>query len=335
MRQNKSLASLSLDLDNQWSYMKTHGDVGWKSFPSYLDVVVPRVLDFLRRREKKITVFIVGQDAALEKNSDALAQISAAGHEIGNHSFNHEPWLHLYTPRQIEEELALAEEHIERVTGQRPIGFRGPGFSLSQAVLDVLARRGYQYDATTLPTFLGPLARAFYFMTAKLSEEQKRERALLFGSVKEGFRRVRQYRWQLSAGDLIEIPVTTMPLFRVPFHLSYVLYLSRVSPRLALGYFKLGIALCRLTGTQPSVLLHPLDFLGADDVGELSFFPAMDMPGARKMQIVGDALDVLSSWFDVVPLREHANALRQTTALPLVLPRFREPIGRPIEPITE
>ena len=27
-------ASLSLDLDNQWSYMKTHGDDGWESYPS-------------------------------------------------------------------------------------------------------------------------------------------------------------------------------------------------------------------------------------------------------------------------------------------------------------
>ena len=42
----KPVASLSLDLDNQWSYMKTHGDAGWDAYPSYLDVVVPRVLDF-------------------------------------------------------------------------------------------------------------------------------------------------------------------------------------------------------------------------------------------------------------------------------------------------
>ena len=25
----KPIASLSLDLDNKWSYMKTHGDAGW------------------------------------------------------------------------------------------------------------------------------------------------------------------------------------------------------------------------------------------------------------------------------------------------------------------
>ena len=32
----KPLASLSLDLDNQWSYMKTHGDAGWEALPTYL-----------------------------------------------------------------------------------------------------------------------------------------------------------------------------------------------------------------------------------------------------------------------------------------------------------
>src|SRR5262249_51759111 len=128
----KPVASLSLDLDNKWSYMKTHGDPGWTSFPSYLDIVVPRVLDFLKSRNQKISFFIVGQDAALAKNLEALSKISAAGHEIGNHSFHHEPWLHLYSVGQIESELASAEKHIERATGQRPVGFRGPGFSLSR-----------------------------------------------------------------------------------------------------------------------------------------------------------------------------------------------------------
>jgi len=40
-------------------------------------------------------------------------------------------------------------------------------------VLDVLVRRGYRFDASTLPTYIGPLARAYYFMTAKLQREQR------------------------------------------------------------------------------------------------------------------------------------------------------------------
>ena len=51
----RPLCSLSLDLDNLWSYLKTHGEAGWDEYPSYLDVVVPRVLKFLADRRLKIT----------------------------------------------------------------------------------------------------------------------------------------------------------------------------------------------------------------------------------------------------------------------------------------
>src|SRR6476620_1543485 len=62
------IASLSLDLDNKWSYLKTHGDRGWEGFPSYLDRVVPRTLDLFDELGLRITVFVVGQDAALAGN---------------------------------------------------------------------------------------------------------------------------------------------------------------------------------------------------------------------------------------------------------------------------
>src|SRR5687768_9847976 len=197
---SKPIARLSLDLDNKCSYMKTHCDPGWESFPSYLDLVVPRFLRVLDELALRITVFVVGQDAALAKNHAALASISAAGHEIGNHSFHHEPWLHLYADEELEADLALAEEHIERATGERPVGFRGPGFSLSPATLRILSARGYEYDGSTFPTFLGPIARAYYFFTARLSAEQRQDRKLLFGKMSEGFRPLRPYWWQLP-GD--------------------------------------------------------------------------------------------------------------------------------------
>ncbi len=313
---NKPIASLSLDLDNKWSYMKTHGDGGWESFPSYLDVVVPRVLDFLSERNLTITFFIVGQDAALAQNRDALGLLAAAGHEIGNHSFHHEPWLHLHSEAEIERELAEAGAHIERATGQLPVGFRGPGFSFSDATLRVLARLGYEYDASTFPTFLGPLARAYYFMTAKLTPEERDKRKELFGKLSEGRRPIKPYRWQLDAGaSLIEIPVTTMPIFKIPIHASYILYLSMASPALALKYFEASMRLCRATGAQPSILLHPLDFLGAEDATGLDFFPAMRMATARKLEIVGALLDALTKRFDVLTLRQHARAAARAPGL--------------------
>jgi peptidoglycan-N-acetylglucosamine deacetylase len=302
----KTLASLSLDLDNEWSYMKTHGDPDWKLLPSYLDLVVPRVLEFLDRRKQKITFFVVGQDAALKKNEDALRSISESGHEIGNHSFHHEPWLHLYSEEQIRGELETAEWHIERVTGQRPVGFRGPGYSMSDTLLRVLEQRGYRYDASSLPTFIGPMARAYYFMTARLDQKQKQERKILFGTFKDALRPLDPYRWGTSSNGLIEIPVTTMPLLRAPIHFSYILYLSRFSRSLALGYFRGALALCESTSTQPSLLLHPLDFLGVEDVQTLPFFPGMDLPRARKLDLMARLVDDLRERFCTVPMIEHA-----------------------------
>ncbi len=156
----RPLCSLSLDLDDLWSYLKTHGDAGWEEYPSYLEIVVPRVLELLAARGLRITWFIVGRDAADPRHRDVLRSIADAGHEIGNHSFHHEPWLHLYSEAEIEAELARAEDAIEGATGVRPDGFRGPGFSFSPTLLNVLARRGYRYDCSTFPTLPRPAGSA-------------------------------------------------------------------------------------------------------------------------------------------------------------------------------
>jgi hypothetical protein len=308
---SKPLASLSLDLDNKWSYLKTHGDPGWEEFPSYLAVVVPRVLEILAARRLKITFFIVGQDATLPENQAALRAIADAGHEIGNHSFRHEPWLHLYSPEELAAELDRAEQAISAATGYRPVGFRGPGFSFSDEVLAELARRGYDYDASTFPTFLGPVARLYYFLSTNLSREQRAERKQLFGKFSEGFRALRPYVWPGLGRPLMEIPVTTMPVFKAPIHASYLLYLSQFSRPLAAMYFRLALTLCRMTRVEPSILLHPLDFLGADDDADLSFFPAMSRPAEEKIAVVSRAIDQLAASYHIVPMREHAAAVRE------------------------
>ena len=161
----KPTASLSLDLDNKWSYLKTHGDDSWVDHPSYLDLMVPRSLEMLAELDLSITYFIVGQDAVIDSNRNALRAIADAGHEIGNHSFHHEPWLHLYSAEQLGDELTRAQDAIESATGKRPVGFRGPGFSLSRQTLSTLIDLGIEYDCSTLPTFIGPLARMYYFLS--------------------------------------------------------------------------------------------------------------------------------------------------------------------------
>lgn len=302
----RPLSSLSVDLDNHWSYLKTHGDESWTEFPTYLDQVVPLINEFANRHDLTLTVFVVGQDAELEKNRSAMTQLGQSRHEVGNHSFHHEPWMHLKTSKENLDEIRRSHEAISRATGKNPTGFRGPGFSISQATVAALVESGYVYDASTLPTFIGPLARAFYMRTSSLDEEALDQREKLFGTVRDVFRPVKPYRW--DAG-LIEIPVTTMPFLRVPIHATYLLYLARWSTTLSNSYLKTALRLCRVANVEPSILLHSLDFIGGDDVTDLAFFPGMDMDGAHKRSLLDGYIRILGRHHQIVPMTHHVEGV--------------------------
>lgn len=304
----KPIASVSLDLDNQWSYMKTHGDAGWEKYPTYLDVFMPIIIDLLDEIDARITFFVVGKDAADPKNGEALSHISRCGHETGNHSYHHEPWLHRYSASEIELEIFDTHDRIIEATGLEPVGFRGPGFSWSAEVHKTLIRRGYRFDASSLPSFIGPLARLYYFWTSSFSEAEKQKRRLLFGKVSDGFEPIRPHVLDYGTGQpLIEIPVTTIPIVRTPFHLSYLVYLSQYSRKLMLAYLELAVDLCLLTNVSPSFLLHPLDLLGGDVVPNLAFFPGMNVSTLEKREIFLTTMRRLRRSFRLVPMSVHAS----------------------------
>lgn len=302
-------ASLSLDLDNLWSYLKTHGDASWVDHPSYLDLVVPHILELGRTTGLAMSVFVVGQDAAFAQNRELLGSLAAAGHEIGNHSFRHEPWIHTYSAAEVADELKAAHEAITTATGREPTGYRGPGFTKSPVILDTLASMGYRYDGSSLPTWIGPLARAYYFRSSDLEPAEREQRRALFGSFRDGLDPNTPFVWELQSGTLTEIPVTTMPVFRVPIHVSYLLYLSGYSETAAELYWRSALRACRVRGVGPSVLLHPLDLLGGDEVPDLEFFPGMQLPGAVKRRRTHRYVELLGRHFAVGTMAEHVTSL--------------------------
>ncbi|GHG12343.1 MULTISPECIES: polysaccharide deacetylase family protein [Amycolatopsis] len=318
----RPLASVSVDLDNLWAYLKTHGDPGWRDRPSFLPSAVPRLLEILGERGLTTTVFVVGADVVREDGAKAVAEIAAAGHEVANHSFGHEPWLHRYSRERLEDELSRTEDAIAAAGAPRPSGFRGPGYSVTRDLVELLAERGYAYDASTLPTWIGPLARAYHNRTAKNTDDGAGE---LFGGVSRVLAPVHAYRWQTCAGSsLVELPVTTMPLLRTPIHGSYLLQLHAISPRLARAYFRTALRLCLARGVSPSLLLHPTDVLGAADAPGMEFFPGMAAPGTRKVAWLGWVLSALREHFDVVGTGEYVSR----TTVRRTRPVTRLDIGR-------
>ncbi|MFZ4765545.1 MAG: polysaccharide deacetylase family protein [Roseimicrobium sp.] len=300
-------ASVSIDLDNLWSYLKTAAVPGWESYPGYLHLVVPRILDCLARHHMDATFFIVGRDAANPDNAAPLRAIADAGHEIANHSYEHEPWMPTFTDVELARDFQMSEAAIFAATGQRPRGFRGPGFCASGRMRDVLRLRGYAYDASLLPTFLGPVARFYFQLVTKLPPGERNKRSLLYGGFSNGTLPLRPF--EIRPG-LMEVPVTTMPFLRVPIHLSYLLFLAQHSDALARLYWRMAVVLCRMNHCGPSLLLHPTDFLDLQDVPEMKIFPAMGIPSGRKIGLVDFTLSKLTRHWRVGTILSHANAHR-------------------------
>ena len=307
----KPTASLSLDLDNRWAYLRSMDDPSWEQRPSYLPEVVPRVLDFLGERNLPCTFFVVGDDLTRDADARQVEAIATTGHEVGNHSQSHLPWLDALPPEERLREIVTAEEAILQVTGQKPIGFRAPGFSWSPELLELLVQRGYTYDSSVFPTFIGPLARLYVKLSgfrksgqqSETEEEAPPEQR--FSTFGDALRTLHPHKVTTPAGTIVELPVTTMPLTRAPIHFTYLSFLAQKSPAAARAYWRTALRLCRLRSVGPSLLLHPLDFLGAEDEPSLSHFPGMKLDREVKLSLLSDVLASLAEGRHVVTLAEH------------------------------
>ena len=61
-------------------------------------------------------------------------------------------------------------------------------------------------------------------------------------------------------------------------------------------------------------MLHPLDFLGSDDLDELAFFPAMKLPGERKIRQVSEALAVFMGKYSILPIKQYTLEVVKTSS---------------------
>jgi peptidoglycan/xylan/chitin deacetylase (PgdA/CDA1 family) len=148
------ICAISVDLDEIRHYYAIHGLTPAAEDPgahAVYDCALPRYRDFARSEAIPLTLFAVGADLLRPQNGPILRAFAAAGHEIGNHSFDHLYDLSRRPAQEIRVQVASANDILERHTGQRPVGFRAPGYVMSDAVYAALAEAGMQYSSSWFP----------------------------------------------------------------------------------------------------------------------------------------------------------------------------------------
>ena len=90
-----------------------------------------QILETLKKYDAKATFFMLG--SRVEYYPEIAVHITDAGHELGNHTWNH-PDLTKVSIAKIHEEINRTSSIIEAVTGVKPTTFRPPYGAVNQTV---------------------------------------------------------------------------------------------------------------------------------------------------------------------------------------------------------
>jgi peptidoglycan/xylan/chitin deacetylase (PgdA/CDA1 family) len=147
------LCAVSVDLDEIPNYFAIHGlpeSTGPESHAVY-DVALDRLESFAESARLPLTLFAIGSDLARKEAATRLARAHANGHEIANHSLDHRYDLVRMGREEIRAQIEEGARAIERAVGERPVGFRAPGYTITDEVFEVLAEIGVAYDSSVFP----------------------------------------------------------------------------------------------------------------------------------------------------------------------------------------
>ena len=215
------LAAVSVDLDEVDCYAAIHdaprpADASPHAIYQH---ALPRFERLFAEEGIPATFFAVGRDAERAEGAAALARLHAAGHEVGNHSWRHPYDLTRLPAAQRAEQIDRGAEAIAAACGQVPRGFRAPGYTVDDDLLDLLATRGYQYDSSVFPCPPYYLAKAVAMGLMRLSGRRSRsvlDDPRVLTAPADPYRVGRPY-WRRGTG-MLELPVAVArtPLGRVP-----------------------------------------------------------------------------------------------------------------------
>lgn len=260
MSERARLAAVSVDLDEIPNYFGIHGlgDPTGSCRTLVYDVAMERLVALATELDIPLTLFAIGRDLERAEAASQLQRALTFGFEVANHTYDHRYDLVRLEKSEIRRQIEMGTSAIERATGQRPVGFRAPGYTVNDVVLDTLSEVGMKYDSSVFPCPVYWLAKAVAMALISLRGRKSR-------SVQDGpgvlIAPTRPYRvgrpyWSKGSG-IVEMPVQVTRGLRLPF----------IGTTLSMAGERGAAGLARMCVGEPMINLelHGIDVLDVDD----------------------------------------------------------------------
>jgi hypothetical protein len=281
------LCAVSVDLDELHQYFRIHGlgEPEGRSANVVYDLAVERCLSFARELQVPLTFFAVSSDLRRRENAEKLQRAVADGHEIGSHSKDHLYDLVRRTGAEQCEQVEGALREFEATLGVRPRGFRAPGYTVTDELLEIVRAAGHAYDSSVFPCPAYYAAKAATMATMRLRGRQSQvilDNPRVLSAPRGPYRIGRPYT--RTGNGLWELPIQVTRGPRLPYIGTGLILAGRLGAR----------ALTELVLGEPFVNLelHGIDFLGAEDGLEALFGyqPDVRIRAAEKREILASVV---------------------------------------------
>lgn len=265
-------ANISVDVDGLECYRAIHGlptrrgDGDGDGGPDPLWTVgIARAQKLFSEFDLKATFFVVGRDLEVEAHCDLARGLVEGGHELANHTYDHNYDLRRETSVEIWHQIYATDQIIEDVTGERPLGFRTPGYNVSADLIAYSRRAGHRYDASifSCPSYWAAKAAvmAWRGMRGQRSGSRRTDLRTLLAPKRPYFPDAMQF-WKEAptAIPYVEIPMTVVaaglfPVIGTSLHLLDMAGWERIWPLID-----------KSAGPFLSLEFHALDFVDASDL---------------------------------------------------------------------
>ncbi|MFH1593978.1 MAG: polysaccharide deacetylase family protein [Candidatus Omnitrophota bacterium] len=323
---SKPYCTISVDVDSLDSILRFHGQspsIAYRANDPIYEKVLPRFLRLFSEHGVKATFFVVASDCSSPSKQTMLQRVIDEGHEIANHSLNHAFGFSLLPRKEKEKDIFESTRIIEEACGQRPSGFRVPGYDIDEVTIDILDRAGYLYDSSVYKFFAYPALRKFSYIRSGHILKRDALKGLaseflptLLPPLKAYFPKRGKF-WRAGYGrDILEIPISVIPFFNLPFNSTFLFIFGA-------RLFDFGFWMTGKRDLNLNYNFHPADML--DSVRDKIFVkqPGLSVALDTKRRLFHRILGKIEKRYSFVTLKTFANTIKRSKG------NLQERVGKP------